>query len=91
MEVCIQHHPCYSLSAQQGCSHRDLKLENILILEPYDLDDILANNGCTTKFPELLRLCDFGSCTTESYDSERLQDLMKNNEQGMKDLMRSLS
>ncbi|EFO63766.1 Kinase, NAK [Giardia lamblia P15] len=74
----------------KGCSHRDLKLENILILEPYDLDDILANNGCTTKFPELLRLCDFGSCTTESYDSERLRDLMKNNEQGMKDLMRSL-
>ncbi|KWX14571.1 Kinase/ NAK/ Serine/threonine protein kinase [Giardia duodenalis assemblage B] len=73
----------------KGCSHRDLKLENILILEPYTLDDILENNGCTTKFPEFLRLCDFGSCTMESYDSERLRDMMEN-EQGMKELMRSL-
>lgn len=74
----------------KGCTHRDLKLENILILEPYDLDDISANNGCTTRFPELLRLCDFGSCTMESYDSERLRDMMETDERGMQDLMRSL-
>lgn len=73
-----------------GWTHRDVKLENVLIADQYDLDDLLRDEGKTTRYPELLRLCDFGSASNVCYDQAQLEYLVELDPRALEELVRSI-
>ncbi|TNJ27114.1 Kinase, NAK [Giardia muris] len=74
----------------EGWTHRDVKLENVLIADQYDLDDLLRDEGKTTQYPELLRLCDFGSASNVHYDKAQLEYLVELDPRALEELVRSI-